>query len=315
MTLTELHYATALATTQHFGRAAEKCNISQPTLSIAIKKLESELGVQIFERTSNQIFLTTVGGFVIAQAHKVLNEAAVIKDIASSANQKLSAPLHIGAIFTIGPYLFPNFVTPLQQSAPDMPLIIEEGYTHTLKNRLRKGEVDVIMVALPFVEPDVVVQPLFDEPFMVILPTNHRLAKHSKLMSEDLKQEHVILLGEGHCFRDQVISAIPNINKYHNTNSPSVADSGANTLETLCTMIASGFGITILPLSAVKGLSFIATNLAAVPLHGTNAKRTVALAWRSSFPRHQAIDAVRNAIFSSYGIIANNHKIPELAFD
>jgi LysR family hydrogen peroxide-inducible transcriptional activator len=315
MTLTELRYATELAKTQHFGRAAEQCNISQPTLSIAIKKLESELGVQIFERTTNQIFLTTVGGYVIAQAHKVLDEAAVIKDIATTANHKLSAPLHIGAIFTIGPYLFPNFVTPLQKSAPDMPLIIEEGYTYTLKNRLRKGEVDVIMVALPFVEPDVVVQSLFDEPFMVILPTNHRLAKHSRLKPEDLKKEHVLLLGEGHCFRDQVIAAVTNINKYHNITAPIGPDSEANTLETLCTMVTSGFGITVLPLSAVKGSSFIASNLVAIPLQGKNSKRTVALAWRSSFPRHQAIDAVRNAIFTSHGIIAKSHKIPELAFD
>ena len=299
MTFTELRYATVLAKTQHFGRAAELCNVSQPTLSIAIKKLETELGIQIFERTTNKVFVTQIGGEIITQAHKVLDEAAIIKDLSIKGKNKLLAPLHIGAIFTIGPYLFPNFVTPLQKIAPDMPLIIEEGYTYHLKNRLRKGDVDVIIIALPFEEPDVVVQPLFDEPFVVVLPAKHSLAQCTSLTPKELKNEHILLLSEGNCFRDQVIQAIPKINQYHNATVLSNADSEANSLETLCTMVSTGFGITILPLSATKGSGFSAIDLVTIPLRGDNSKRTIGLAWRASFPRYQAIAAVRNAIFDS----------------
>ena len=299
MTLTELRHATILADTQHFGRAAEICNVSQPTLSIAIKKLESELGIQIFERTTNKVFVTQTCEKIITQAHKVLDEAAIIKDLSIKGKNKLLAPLHIGAIFTIGPYLFPNFVTPLQKNAPDMPLIIEEGYTYQLKNRLRKGEVDVIIIALPFEEPDVVVQPLYDEPFVVILPPKHSLADRTSLTPKDLINEHILLLGEGNCFRDQVIDAIPKINQQYNAHVLADTDSEANSLETLCTMVSNSFGITILPLSATMGSGFSALDVVVVPLKGTKSKRTIALAWRASFPRYQAIAAVRNAIFDS----------------
>lgn len=277
--------------------------------------MEAELGVQIFERTTNTTLLTQTGVKIIAQAHKVLEATTVIKDIALSGKNKLIAPLHIGAIFTISAFLFPNFVPPLQKSAPDMPLIFEEGYTEQLRSRLRKGELDVIIVALPFEEPDVVVQPLFDEPFIVALPSNHPLAQRSSLKAEELAKEHILLLGQGHCFRDQVIKAIPNINQYHNTTVTSDEDSEGNSLETLCTMVATGLGISILPQSVTKAPNFIDANLTAVPLHGENAKRRVVLAWRASFPRHQAIDAVRNAIFISHNISPNSRTIPELAFD
>jgi LysR family hydrogen peroxide-inducible transcriptional activator len=229
----------------------------------------------------------------------VLDEAAIIKDLSIKGKNKLLAPLHIGAIFTIGPYLFPNFVTPLQKIAPDMPLIIEEGYTYHLKNRLRQGDVDVIIIALPFEEPDVVVQPLFDEPFVVVLPAKHSLAQCTSLAPKELKNEHILLLSEGNCFRDQVIQAIPKINQHHNATVLSKIDSEENSLETLCTMVSTGFGITILPLSATKGSGFSAIDLVAIPLRGENSKRTIGLTWRASFPRYQAIAAVRKAIFDS----------------
>ena len=197
-----------------------------------------------------------MGEKIITQCHKVLDELAIIKDIAVNEGERLCSPLRIGAIFTIGPYLFPNFVSPLQKSAPDMPLIIEEGYTNSLRERLRKGKLDVTILCLPFKEPDIVVQPLFDEQFMVVVPPNHPLAKRFSLKPEDLEKEHILLLGEGHCFRDQVIASIPNINKYHNAETLKDTDSEAYSLETLCTMVATGFGITILPQSAVRGERF-----------------------------------------------------------
>ena len=318
MTLTELHYVTVLAQTQHFGNAAEQCNVSQPTLSIAIKKLESELGIDIFERSATQVFLTPMGEKIIAQCHKVLDEVAIIKDIAVNEEERLSSPLHIGAIFTIGPYLFPNFVSPLQKSAPNMPLIIEEGYTNSLRERLRKGKLDVAILCLPFEEPDVVVQPLFDEPFVAVMQPNHPLAQHSSLNPKDLEKEHILLLGEGHCFRDQVINAIPNINQYHHAAMPVDTDSQAYSLETLCTMVATGFGITILPQTAVKGASICtvcSSDLVAIPFEGDSPKRTLAIAWRAGFPRYKAIEAVRNAIYASYNLSSENKQLPKLAYE
>ena len=318
MTLTELHYVTVLAKTQHFGNAAEQCNVSQPTLSIAIKKLESDLGVDIFERSATRVFLTPMGKKIVVQCHKVLDEVAVIKDIAVNDEKKLSSPLHIGAIFTIGPYLFPNFVSPLKKSAPEMPLIIEEGYTNTLRNQLRKGKLDVAILCLPFEEPDVVVQPLFEEPCMAVMPPNHRLAKQCSVNAKDLEKEHILLLGEGHCFRDQVIEAIPNINQYHYAEMPADVDTQANSLETLCTMVTTGLGITILPQTAVKGSSVCTacnSDLVAVPFDVDGPKRTLAIAWRAGFPRYKAIEAVRNAIYASYNLDFDHQKLPKLAYE
>ena len=297
MTLTELRYIVTLSQAQHFGQAAERCNVSQPTLSIAVKKLESELGIEIFERSKSSVRPTPIGEKIVAQAQLVLEEAATIKDIASSGKDQLNSPLHVAAIFTIGPYLFPHFIPPLQKTAPQMPLVIEEGYTSTLRKRLRSGEVDVIIVALPFTEPDVVVQPLYEEPFVVLLPDSHPLSRQKEIQHSDLDGENVLMLGEGHCFRDQVIEALPNINRNPvKTASISTMTEGSS-LETLSYMVASGLGITILPQSAAIGAEYRGTSLVTRPFAGTAPCRTAALAWRASFPRHKAIDALRNAIY------------------
>jgi LysR family hydrogen peroxide-inducible transcriptional activator len=286
-----------LSQLQHFGQAAERCNVSQPTLSIAVKKLERELGIDLFERSKGNVHLTPIGQKIVAQSQRVLEEAASIKDIASSGKDQLNSPLHVGAIFTIGPYLFPHFIPPLQESAPEMPLVIEEGYTSTLRKRLRSGEVDVIIVALPFTEPDVVVQPLYEEPFVVLLPDSHPLSRQTEIQHSDLDGENVLMLGEGHCFRDQVIEALPNINRNPvKTASISTMTEGSS-LETLSYMVASGLGITILPQSAAIGAEYRGTSLVTRPFAGTAPCRTAALAWRVSFPRHKAIDALRNAIY------------------
>ena len=296
MTLTELRYIVTLSQVQHFGQAAERCNVSQPTLSIAVKKLEGELGIEVFERSKNSVRLTPVGEKIVAQAQRVLEEAAAIKDIASSGKDQLNSPLHVGAIFTIGPYLFPHFIPPLQEDAPEMPLVIEEGYTSTLRKRLRSGEVDVIIVALPFNEPDVVVQPLYEEPFVLLVPDSHRLAKKDSIEHSDLDGENVLMMGEGHCFRDQVIEALPNINQNPGDSAPIRTMTEGSSLETLCYMVASGLGITILPQSAALGAAYRGNTLITRPFAGDAPSRTTALAWRASFPRHKAIDALRKAI-------------------
>lgn len=297
MTLTELRYIVTLAQEQHFGRAAERCFVSQPTLSIAVKKLEEELGVALFERSKSRVQATPLGEKIVAQAHLVLEQTSAIKDIANAGKDQLSSPLHVGAIFTIGPYLLPHFIPELQKVARDMPLYVEEGYTATLRQRLRSGELDVIIVALPFTEADVVTQPLFDEPFVVLLPQDHPLAEKQTIDPSDLDEHNVLLLGEGHCFRDQVLATCPNLkSSMEDANGRIRTAAEGSSLETLRHMVASGLGITILPMSAAVTGNYTPSMLVTRPFTQPAPSRTVALAWRASFPRSKAIDALRKAI-------------------
>ena len=303
MTLTELRYIVTLAQEEHFGRAAERCFVSQPTLSIAVKKLEEELDVALFERSKTRVHPTPLGEKIVAQAQIALEQTAAIKDLATAGKDQLASPLKIGAIFTIGPYLFPHFIPELQRSAKQMPLYIEEGYTATLRHRLRNGELDVIIVALPFTEADVVTQALYDEPFEVLLPTGHPLTEKTHIEPSDLDEYNVLLLGEGHCFRDQILEACPNLQaKFDNSSNTLQAATEGSSLETLRHMVASGLGITVLPQSAA-GTSYYAPGvLTTRPFADPAPTRTVGLAWRASFPRHQAIDALRSAICDGHGI-------------
>ena len=241
MTLTELRYIVTLAQEQHFGRAADRCFVSQPTLSIAVKKLEDELGVALFERTKSRVQATPLGEQIVAQANLVLEQTAAIKDIADAGKDQLSSPLAVGAIFTIGPYLLPLFIPHLQKLASKMPLYVEEGYTATLRKKLRNGELDVIIVALPFTEPDVVTQALFDEPFVVLMPHDHPLAAKTAINPRDLDDQNMLLLGEGHCFRDQVLATCPNLQPSLEDNSGRIRTAAeGSSLETLRHMVASG---------------------------------------------------------------------------
>lgn len=294
MTLTELRYIVTLAQEQHFGRAAERCFVSQPTLSIAVKKLEEELDVALFERSKSRVQATPLGEKIIAQAQRVLEQTALIKEMATAGKDQLSSPLNVGAIFTIGPFLFPHFIPQLQKIAPKMPLYVEEGYTATLRQRLRNGELDAILVALPFTEADVVIQPLYDEPFVVLMNREHPLAQKPEIRPEDFDGHSVLLLGEGHCFRDQVLEACPNLQPNLENHTTRFAAEGSS-LDTLRHMVASGLGVTILPLSAT-GSSYSSDVLVTRPFADPVPSRTVALAWRASFPRHKAIDRLRQAI-------------------
>lgn len=286
MTLTELKYIVTLAQERHFGRAAEKCFVSQPTLSVAIKKLESELDIAIFERSKSSVSVTPLGERIVQQAQRVLEEARVIKELASSGKDQLSTPLKLGAIFTIGPYLFPHLVPQIHQQAPAMPLYLEENYTGVLRRQLRDGELDAIIVALPFTEPDVLTRPLYDENFVVVLPKNHPWGKQDAIDPEQLADEDLLMLGEGHCFRDQVFEHCPALARKHHTRLGSVLE--GSSLETLKHMVATGLGITVLPESAVSNLD--QTLVTTRPFRSPAPFRTVALAWRASFPRGQAID-------------------------
>lgn len=297
MTLTELRYIVTLAQEQHFGRAADRCNVSQPTLSIAVKKLEDELDTVLFERSKTRVSPTPLGEKVVEQAQRVIEQAASIKDIASSGKNQLTSPFHIGAIFTVGPYLFPKLIPLLQKQAKDMPLYIEESYTANLRRRIRQGDLDAILVALPFTEADVVTQPLYDERFVILMDKKHPLSKEKAIAPDQLNEFNVLLLGEGHCFRDQVIEACPNLKPSLDDPQGKIRTAAeGSSLETLKYMVASGLGITILPESAAMAGHTSSKLLTARPFVDPVPKRTIALAWRASFPRLNAIDAVREAI-------------------
>ena len=296
MTLTELRYIVALHLTGHFGRAAEKCHVSQPTLSVAIKKLEQELDVAIFERSRSQIKATPLGEKIIQQAQVVLEQARVIDELVSLGKDPLGSTLSVGAIYTIGPYLFPQFVPELQKTAPNMPLYIEENYTGVLRRRLRQGDLDAIIVALPFNETDVVTQKLYEEPFVVLMAKDHPLAERSAVTSKQLEKEQVLLMGEGHCFREQVLDICPYLRAQQTAKGQLQSVVEGSSLETLKYMVASGLGITVLPASAAELDSYGSNRLVTRPFANGSVKRTVALAWRASFPRHQAIDVLSAAI-------------------
>jgi len=293
MTLSELKYIVALAQERHFGHAAERCFVSQPTLSVAIKKLESELGISLFERSKNAVTVTPLGEGVVHEAQVILENVRSLQDIAAGGKDQLKGPLKIGAIFTIGPYLFPHLIPQVQQLAPDMPLYIEESYTKVLRQKLREGELDVIIVALPFNEPDVLTKALYDEPFEVLLPKGHDWLKRKTVSPDQLPDSDLLLLGEGHCFRDQVLDMCPALGKNQNTKLKSSAE--GSSLETLRHMVASGLGITVLPKSAT-GVGLYANGLLETrPFVRPVPTRTVAIAWRASFPRPKAVDLITQA--------------------
>jgi LysR family hydrogen peroxide-inducible transcriptional activator len=283
MTLNELRYIVALAGSGHFGRAAQACHVSQPTLSIAVKKLEQQLGVTLFERSPARIWPTPIGQRIVDRAVCILDQAAAIEAIAREAKDPCSEPLKLGAIYTIGPYLFPHLLPQLQLLMPELQCYIEENFTAVLRQKLRSGELDAIIISLPFSETDVVTQVLYDEPLVAVLPARHPLAATANVAPKRLAEENLLLLGAGHCFRDQVVEIIPHA-------SSTVVGSS---LETLKYMVASGLGVTILPLSACTGGA--EAGWQSRPLSAT-AIRSVALAWRTSFPRHQLIESLNMAI-------------------
>jgi LysR family hydrogen peroxide-inducible transcriptional activator len=296
MTLTELKYIVAVARERHFGRAAEACFVSQPTLSVAIKKLEDELGTLLFERRSNEVTLTPVGERIVAQAQRVLDDAGQIKEIAKQGKDPLNGPLRVGVIYTIGPYLLPALVRQLLKDAPMMPLLLNENLTVKLIELVKNGEVDVAILALPLPETGLMIQPVYDEPFMVAIPKGHEWTGRKAIQSEDLKKETMLLLGTGHCFRDHVLEVCPELSRF------SVAAEGmqktfeGSSLETIRQMVASGVGVTVLPVTSVPEKVPRDSLIDYKPFKAPAPDRRVVLMWRKSFTRAPAIEALRRAI-------------------
>jgi LysR family hydrogen peroxide-inducible transcriptional activator len=211
MTLTELRYIVALAKEGNFSRAAEHCSVSQPTLSVAIARLEDELGVQLFERGKGFVSPSAVGVKVVEQAKLALNEAEKIRSVAMCGRDQLSGPLRLGVIHTIGPYLLPQLIHALKLVAPNMPLAIEENMTANLASMLRDNEIDVVIIALPFDVPGILTRSLYDESFKVIVPQGHPWESRAEISPEEVAGEEILLLKAGNCFRDQVLGACPQV--------------------------------------------------------------------------------------------------------
>ncbi len=296
MTLTELRYIVAVAREKHFGRAAEACFVSQPTLSVAIKKLEEELDVKLFERGSNEVSVTPLGEDIVRQAQSVIEQAAAIKEIARRGKDPLSGPLRLGIIYTIGPYLLPELVRNAIAQTPQMPLILQENFTAKLLEMLRTGELDCAIMAEPFPDTGLALAPLYDEPFVVAVPKSHPLAERRAISAEELKQETMLLLGTGHCFRDHVLEVCPEFARFSSNTEGIRKSFEGSSLETIKHMVASGMGITVVPSLSVPREP---NNLVKyVPFQAPVPSRRVVLAWRRTFTRYEAIAALRNAVYA-----------------
>ena len=299
MTLTEIRYIIAVADEKHFGRAASRCFVSQPTLSIGVKRLEDELGVTLFERSKSGVHLTAVAEQLVEKARDILREVDSFKELSNHLKDPFLAPLRIGAIYTIGPYLFPSLLPALKTAEPRLKLYIEESFTGTLRKMLKKGQLDAIIVALPFTEPDIEVRELYTEPFEVLLPASHPWSLKPSIPPKHLHTENVLLLGEGHCFRDQVIDACPALSQSIYDRDNLVAE--GSSLETLRHMVASGLGVTVLPASAAGLENYAPGFLTTKPFTKPEPSRIVAVAWRKQFPRMEAIELLIDVIRKQVG--------------
>jgi LysR family hydrogen peroxide-inducible transcriptional activator len=311
MTLTELKYIVAVAREKHFGKAADACYVSQPTLSVAIKKLEEELDVKLFERSAGEVSVTPLGEEIVRQAQSVLEQAAAIKEIAKRGKDPLAGPLTLGVIYTIGPYLLPELVRRSIERTPQMPLMLQENFTIKLLEMLRTGEIDCAILAEPFPDTGLAMAPLYDEPFMAAVPSTHALASKDAISAQELKSETMLLLGSGHCFRDHVLEVCPEFARFASNAEGIRKMFEGSSLETIKHMVAAGMGVTLVPRLSVPRDALVPVTrrrksdesyIRYLPIRETDGAppptRRVVLAWRRSFTRYEAIAALRNAIYA-----------------
>ena len=307
MTLTELKYIVAVARERHFGKAADSCYVSQPTLSVAVKKLEDELEIKLFERSASEVTVTPLGEEIVRQAQSVLEQAANIKEIAKRGKDPLAGPLRLGVIYTIGPYLLPDLVRQVIARTPQMPLVLQENFTVKLLEMLRTGEIDCAIMAEPFPDTGLAIAPLYDEPFLAAVPATHAFATRKTITAQELKSETMLLLGTGHCFRDHVLEVCPEFARFSSDAEGIRKSFEGSSLETIKHMVAAGMGVTLVPrLSVPKDAleprgkrrrddhAFVKY----IPFDGNPPTRRVVLAWRRSFTRYEAIAALRNAVYA-----------------
>lgn len=288
MSLTELKFIVAVAQEHNFRRAAEKCFVTQPALSLAIKKLEEELNVVIFERSRSDVSMTEIGEKIVEQASKVLEEAGRIKQLAELGKNQLKGTFKLGLIHSIGPYLLPEIIPILRKSAPDMPLEVEENLTANLETQLKNGVIDAAIIALPFNVAGLQYKALYDEEFDVVVPATHHWAARKQIKPSELSDEKVLLLNSGHCFSNQVTQACPELSRKGEILQ-------GNSLETIRNMVASNLGITVLPCSATAE-RYNNPLIKVIPFAAPAPTRRIAIAWRKSFVRLEAVEKIAESI-------------------
>ena len=286
MNLRDLRYLVALADERHFGRAAERCFVSQPTLSAQIRKLEEYLGVPLVERQPKRVTLTETGAKIVERARRALQEADAIVELAKTDRDPLAGALKLALIPTVGPYLLPHVAGPLRRALPRLKLMLYEYQTGPLLEKLRDGELDLGILALPVTLDGLETAQLYDEPFTVAMPANHPLAERDRVKLEDLRGETLLLLEDGHCLRDQALEVCSRIRLNEEQ------DYRATSLETLRQMVAAGHGITLLPELAAASPVGTARGLRIRPFSKPTPVRTIGAVWRKSTTRGKAIEAV-----------------------
>lgn len=296
MNLRDLKYIIAVAETRHFGKAAQQCFVSQPTLSGQIKKLEDELGVVIFERSNRSVEVTPVGTAIIAHARQIMEQADVIQQLAQAQQDPLAGSLRIGAIPTLSPYLMPLILAPLKKQHPQMKLVLSEELTDTLLQRLHNHEIDAALLATPVEEADLESRPLFDEPFWVAYPSHHRFYTRQSITRRDLENENLLLLSEGHCLASQAME-VCHIKERQTQGE--MSDLRASSLETLIQLVKADFGITLVPALAMRGTWTSGSGVVAQPLKIADASRRISLVYRHSYPRQAALQAFADIILAN----------------
>ncbi|HZB89178.1 MAG TPA: LysR substrate-binding domain-containing protein [Terracidiphilus sp.] len=289
MNLQEIRYLVALAEHRHFGRAAEACDVSQPTLSSQLRKLEEELGVRLLERTNKRVDLTPAGSRILPHARRALEEAAQMEAVARAARDPLVGPLKLGVIPTLAPYLMPLILKPLRQAYPGLTIELWEDQTRALIDGLRNHRLDAALLATPADSPEITEIALFDEPLEAALPQRHRLAKE-RIVKEAAIADELMVLAEGHCLANQALSAC---GTKHGTRSGLQGSMQAATLETLVNLVAAGYGVTLIPALAADSLR--QRGIVLRPLAGSPF-RTIRLASRPGFPRPQALRALERIV-------------------
>jgi LysR family hydrogen peroxide-inducible transcriptional activator len=288
--LKDLRYLVALADERHFGRAAQACFVSQPTLSAQLKKLEEYLGVQLIERNPGQVTLTEPGEQIVARARRILEASDEVVTLAKSHRDPLAGKLRLAVLPTIGPYLLPRLTREIRKSLPRLELRLYEFQTSVMLEKLHAGAIDVGILALPVATEGLECRRLYDEPFTVAMPEHHRLAKRPSVRVEDLKDESLLLLDDGHCLRDQALEVCSRVGVQEKQ------DFRATSLETLRQMVATGAGITLLPEMASQGAYGKAQGVVVRPFAKPAPSRKIGAVWRKTSARLQAIEAICKVI-------------------
>lgn len=276
--LKQLEYLTALAETEHFAHAADLCNVTPSTLSVGIRDLEAVLGIAVAERTKRHVLITPIGREIAERARVLLRDAEDIMELAATQRRPMTGDMRLGAIPTISPYLLPRALPAVESAYPDLRLYLREEQTAVLLKRLRDGEIDVALIALPFETESLTVRTLFDDAFMFACSATHPLADRKTVSDTDLAGQPLLLLEEGHCLRSHALDAC----KLH--SSPVRVQFEATSLQTLVQMVAAGIGVTLLPEMAIHAGIAEATTIRLIPL-ATPASRQIGLVWRASSPR------------------------------